>query len=217
MVKRDANLAKCTEHDSKQRAIVDCLCTRLYQLLLSQDCLWTRLVHLLLSQLSCGRVVQALLSRKALVFKEGWAAYQPVFKGRLDRFSAAGLQGWTAFQQLAFRPLCKQFRAAFFVNRGVAELSASQMLCGREGAPVTVWAGQALPQPCRRRTSRSARRALPINRASGRNECHALRSTGDSLGGFCWRCSSPPPNLLENAAELFLTYSVRAKSILQLP
>ena len=65
-------------------------------------------MHLLLSQLSCGRVVQALLSRKAPVFKEGWAAFQPVFKGRLDRFSAAGLQGWTAFQQLAFRPLCKQ-------------------------------------------------------------------------------------------------------------
>ena len=92
MGRRDANLAKCTEHDSKQRAIVDCLCTRLYQLLLSQDCLWTRLVHLLLSQLSCGRVVQALLSRKAPVFKEGWAAFQPVFK-----------EGWTAFQQLAFK------------------------------------------------------------------------------------------------------------------
>ena len=92
MGKRDANLAKCTEHDSKQRAIVDCLCTRLYQLLLSQDCLWTRLVHLLLSQLSCGRVVQALLSRKAPVFKEGWVAFQPVFK-----------EGWTAFQQLAFK------------------------------------------------------------------------------------------------------------------
>ena len=92
MGKRDANLAKCTEHDSKQRAIVDCLCTRLYQLLLSQDCLWTRLVHLLLSQLSCGRVVQALLSRKAPVFKEGWAAFHPVFK-----------EGWTAFQQLAFK------------------------------------------------------------------------------------------------------------------
>ena len=41
--------------------------------------------------------VQALLSRKAPVFKEGWAAFQPVFK-----------EGWTAFRQLAFRPLCKQ-------------------------------------------------------------------------------------------------------------
>ena len=114
MVKRDANLAKCTEHDSKQRAIADCLCTRLYQLLLSQDCLWTRLVHLLLSQLSCGRVVQALLSRKALVFKEGWAAYQPVFKGRLDRCSAAGLQGWTAFQQLAFKEGWTSFQQLAF-------------------------------------------------------------------------------------------------------
>ena len=127
-------------------------------------------------ELRASRASTALLSRKALVFKEGWAAYQPVFKGRLDRFSAAGLQGWTAFQQLAFRPLCKQFRAAFFVNRGVAELSASQMLCGREGAPVTVWAGQALPQPCRRRTSRSARRALPINRTSGRGEAELSAS-----------------------------------------
>ena len=167
--------------------------------------------------------VELRASRVSPVVKEGAShqgrlgGFSASLSGRLDRFSAAGLQGWTAFQQLAFRPLCKQFRAAFFVNRGGAELSASQMLCGREGAPVTVWAGQALPQPCRRRTSRSARRALPINRASGRNECHALRSTGDSLGGFCWRCSSPPPNLLENAAELFLTYSVRAKSILQLP
>ena len=92
MSRRDANLAKCTEHDSKQRAIADCLCTRLVQLLLSQNCLWTRLVHLFLSPLSCGRVVQALLSRKALVFKEGWAAFQPVFK-----------EGRTAFQQLAFK------------------------------------------------------------------------------------------------------------------
>ena len=92
MSKRDANLAKCTEHDSKQRTIADCLCTRLVQLLLSQNCLWTRLVHLLLSQLSCGRVVQALLSRKAPVFKEGWVAFQPVFE-----------EGWTAFQQLAFK------------------------------------------------------------------------------------------------------------------
>ena len=122
MVKRDANLAKCTEHDSKQRAIADCLCTRLYQLLLSQDCLWTRLVHLLLSQLSCGRVVQALLSRKALVFKEGWAAYQPVFKGRLDRFSAAGLQGWTAFQQLAFRPLCSSAWLFLHVAHALAQV-----------------------------------------------------------------------------------------------
>ena len=36
--------------------------------------------------------VQALLSRKAPVFKESWAAFQPVFK-----------EGWTAFQQLAFK------------------------------------------------------------------------------------------------------------------
>ena len=92
MSKRDANLAKCTEHDSKQRTIADCLCTRLYQLLLSQDCLWTRLVHLLLSQLSCGRVAKAPLSRKAQVIKEGWVAFQPVFQ-----------EGWAAFQQLAFK------------------------------------------------------------------------------------------------------------------
>ena len=50
----------------------------------------------------------------SIVVKEGaclqgrLGGFSASLQGRLDRFSAAGLQGWTAFQQLAFRPLCKQ-------------------------------------------------------------------------------------------------------------
>ena len=152
MSRRDDNRAKCTEHDSKQRTIADCLCTRLVRLRLSQDCLWTRLVHLLLSQLSCGRVVQALLSRKAPVFKEGWVAFQPVFKegrtafqqlafkagrlfcswpSRLDRFSSAGLQGWTA---LHVSPIPLRCRGHCYVKFGFwvgawCVRSAAKLVC----------------------------------------------------------------------------------------
>ena len=64
--------------------------------------------------------VELRASRVSPVVKEGAShqgrlgGFSASLSGRLDRFSAAGLQGWTAFQQLAFRPLCKQFRAAFF-------------------------------------------------------------------------------------------------------
>ena len=66
--------------------------------------------------------VELRASRVSPVVKEGASlqgrlgGFSASLSGRLDRFSAAGLQGWTAFQQLAFRPLCKQFRAAFFLH-----------------------------------------------------------------------------------------------------
>ena len=61
--------------------------------------------------------VELRASRASLVVKEGASlqgrlgGFSASLQGKLDRFSAAGLQ-W-AFQQLAFRPLYKQFRAAF--------------------------------------------------------------------------------------------------------
>ena len=68
-----------------------------------------------------GKLTKTLLtlraSRASPVVKEGASlqgrlgGFSASLQGRLDRFSAAGLQG--AFQQLAFRPLYKQFRAAF--------------------------------------------------------------------------------------------------------
>ena len=60
--------------------------------------------------------VELRASRASLVVKEGASlqgrlgGFSASLQGKLDRFSAAGLQ-W-AFQQLAFRPLYKQFRAA---------------------------------------------------------------------------------------------------------
>ena len=73
------------------------------------------------SPMDFGKLTKTLLtlraSRASPVVKEGASlqgrlgGFSASLQGKLDRFSAAGLQ-W-AFQQLAFRPLYKQFRAAF--------------------------------------------------------------------------------------------------------